>query len=58
MTDIMAALGLVQFERYSGILQRRYDIVARYNEALKDLPVAVLNHKGHTEITDSINLVP
>ena len=46
MTDIMAALGLVQFERYPGILQRRYDIVARYNEALKDLPVAVLNHKG------------
>ena len=45
MTDIMAALGLVQFERYPGILQRRYDIVERYNEALKDLPVAVLNHK-------------
>ncbi len=46
MTDIMAALGLVQFERYPAILQRRYDIVARYNEALKDLPVAVLNHRG------------
>ena len=46
MTDIIAALGLVQFERYPGILQRRYDIVERYNEALKDLPVAVLNHKG------------
>lgn len=46
MTDIMAALGLVQFERYPVILQRRYDIVARYNEALKDLPVAVLDHKG------------
>ena len=46
MTDIMAALGLVQFERYPSILQRRYDIVERYNEALKDLPVAVLNHKG------------
>ena len=46
MTDIMAALGLVQFERYPAILQRRYDIVARYDAALKDLPVAVLNHKG------------
>ena len=46
MTDIMAAMGLVQFERYPSILQRRYDIVARYNEALKGLPVAVLNHKG------------
>lgn len=45
MTDIMAAMGLVQFERYPSILQRRYDIVERYNAALKDLPVAVLNHK-------------
>ena len=45
MTDIMAALGLVQMERYKGILERRYEIVHRYNEALKDLPVAVLNHR-------------
>ena len=45
MTDIMAALGLVQMERYEGLLKRRQEIVARYNEALKDLPVAVLNHK-------------
>jgi dTDP-4-amino-4,6-dideoxygalactose transaminase len=46
MTDIMAALGLVQMERYQGILKRRYDIVARYNESLKGQNVAVLNHKG------------
>ena len=46
MTDIMAALGLVQLERYKGILERRYEIVRRYDEALKDLPVAVLNHKA------------
>lgn len=46
MTDIMAALGLVQMERYQGILKRRYEIVERYNEALKDCNVAVLNHKG------------
>ena len=45
MTDIMAALGLVQMERYEGLLKRRQEIVARFNEALKDLPVAVLNHK-------------
>ena len=45
MTDIMAALGLVQFNRYPGLLKRRYEIVERYNEGLKDLPVAVLNHK-------------
>ena len=45
MTDIMAALGLVQFERYPGMLKRRQEIVERYNEALKDSNVAVLNHK-------------
>lgn len=45
MTDIMAAMGLVQMERYDGLLKRRQEIVAKYNEALKDLPVAVLNHK-------------
>ena len=45
MTDIMAALGLVQMERYDGLLKRRQEIVAKYNAALKDLPVAVLNHK-------------
>ena len=45
MTDIMAALGLVQMDRYPEMLKRRYEIVERYNAALKDLPVAVLNHK-------------
>jgi dTDP-4-amino-4,6-dideoxygalactose transaminase len=45
MTDIMAALGLVQFERYPKMLERRYEIVARYNKALEGLPVAVLNHR-------------
>ena len=46
MTDIMAALGLMQMERYPEMLNRRQQMVARYNEALKDLPVAVLNHKS------------
>ncbi len=45
MTDIMAALGLIQMERYPEMLKRRYEIVERYNEALKGLNVAVLNHK-------------
>lgn len=45
MTDIMAALGLVQMERYPAMLKRRQEMVARYNEAFADLPVAVLNHK-------------
>lgn len=44
MTDIMAAIGLVQMERYSKMLKRRQEMVVRYNEAFEDLPVAVLNH--------------
>jgi dTDP-4-amino-4,6-dideoxygalactose transaminase len=45
MTDIMAALGLVQMERYPKLLERRHEIVAKYNAALKGCNVAVLNHK-------------
>lgn len=45
MTDIMAALGLVQMQRYQKLLERRYEIVAKFNEGLKGLPVAVLNHR-------------
>ena len=45
MTDIMAALGLVQMLRYPEMLKRRYEMVAKYNEAFKNLPVALLNHK-------------
>ena len=46
MTDIMAAMGLVQMERYEGMLKRRQKIVEKYDAALNDLNVAVLNHKG------------
>ena len=45
MTDIMAALGLVQMERYEGLLKRRQEIVAKYDATLNGLNVAVLNHK-------------
>lgn len=45
MTDIMAALGLVQMERYPKLLERRHEIVSKYNAALKDCNVSVLNHK-------------
>ena len=46
MTDIMAAMGLVQMERYDGLLKRRQEIVEKYDAAMNDLNVAVLNHKG------------
>ena len=46
MTDIMAALGLVQLERYPQLLARRKEIIQQYDEGLKDLNVKVLNHYG------------
>ena len=46
MTDISAAIGLVQIRRYAELLHRRRQIVERYNEALKDCDVQVLNHYG------------
>ena len=45
MTDIMASLGLVQMRRYPKMLERRRQIVARYNAALEGLNVVVLDHK-------------
>ena len=53
MTDIMAAIGLVQLKRYPEMLHRRRQIVGRYNEALKDLPVQVLNHYPEKDSTTS-----
>jgi len=44
MTDIMAAIGLMQLKRYPEMLVRRREIITRYNEGLKVLPVEVLNH--------------
>ena len=46
MTDIMASLGLAQMERYDAMLQKRQKYVERFNEAFKELNVAVLDHKG------------
>ncbi len=46
MTDIMAGIGLAQLSRYQGMLERRKHIIGVYDKALKNLPVAVLNHYG------------
>lgn len=44
MTDIMAAIGLVQFKRYPELLDRRKVIIKKYDEGLKDCSVEVLEH--------------
>ena len=63
MTDIMAALGLVQMKRYSQMLQRRKEIIQRYDQLLKAIGVEVLNHysdthqsSGHLYITRIPNI--
>ena len=44
MTDIMAAIGLRQLDRYSTMLSRRKEIVSRYDEMCDELGVLHLNH--------------
>lgn len=44
MTDIMAGIGLAQFKRYPEMLQRRRQLIERYNVALEPYNVQVLNH--------------
>ena len=44
MTDVVAALGLIQFERYPEMLAKRKEMIARYDEALSPLGVKRLRH--------------
>ena len=58
MTDVAAAMGLAQFERYPEMLERRKEIIGKYDAAFKPLGVEVLKHytdeyssSGHLYIT-------
>ncbi len=51
MTDVMAAIGLVQMKRYPGLLARRRQLIETYNEALKDSNVALLDHYNEEHIS-------
>lgn len=44
MTDIMAAIGLVQMKRYPTLLERRKQIIGMYNDAFEGCNVQVLDH--------------
>ena len=46
MTDIMAAIGLRQLDRYPSLLNRRSEIVARYDEMCDEIGVKHLMHSG------------
>ena len=46
MTDIMAAMGLKQLERYEGMLARRREIISRYDALCDELGVGHIVHSG------------
>lgn len=44
MTDIMAAIGLAQMKRYPSMLQRRRQIIEKYDSVLRPLGIKTLEH--------------
>jgi len=50
MTDVVAAIGLIQFERYPEMLAKRRHYIEKMDAAFKELPVAVLNHYGEDHV--------
>ena len=53
MTDIMAAIGLRQLDRYPGLIQRRTQIINKYDAVCDELGISHLVH--HTADMDSSN---
>lgn len=53
MTDIMAAIGLRQLDRYLGLLDRRVEIMKKYDAVCDELGISHLVH--HTDVMDSSN---
>jgi len=53
MTDIMAAIGLRQLDRYKGLLERRKVMMKRYDETCDELGISHMVH--HVEGMDSSN---
>lgn len=51
MTDIMAAIGLQQFNRYPGILEKRKKIINQYDTMCDDLGVKHLKHFMNNSIS-------
>ncbi len=46
MTDITAAMGIVQLNRFDGLMTRRLDIIRMYDKALLPLGITRLDHSG------------
>ena len=63
MTDVHAGIGLAQLSHYDEILERRKEIITRYDNAFRPLGVKTLNHytenhesSGHLYITRVPNI--
>jgi len=63
MTDVTAAIGLKQFERYPDMLKRRKEIIKKYDAALRPLNIETLEHyndehesSGHLYLTRIPNI--
>lgn len=46
MPDVLAAIGLAQLRRYEGMLNRRHELITRFNKAFDGLNIQVLDHRG------------
>jgi dTDP-4-amino-4,6-dideoxygalactose transaminase len=63
MTDVAAAIGLVQMQRYPEMLARRKEIIEKYDAALRPIGVKTLEHytdnyssSGHLYLTRIPNI--
>jgi len=65
MTDVTAAIGLKQLERYPGMLERRKEIISKYDITLRPFGIGTLNHytdayesSGHLYLTFIPGITP
>lgn len=53
MTDIMASIGLVQLDRYPALLERRKELVEKYNKAFEGTRIKPLVHSTDTHTSSN-----
>lgn len=51
MTDIMAAIGLAQLDRYESLLKRREEIIDLYNKLLDKDKIELISHKNGNSVS-------
>ncbi len=56
LTDVAAAIGLAQLDRYEDMLSRRREIVAKFDKAFRPLGIETLRHVDSDDYTSSCHL--